>query len=136
MTRLALSILGVDTLIECAEPDTHALVEAACGGMSGSAGRPALRYEISRLSPSSPYVIRRDGWPSVTAKDEAELLWTLDDDVAIEIQKRRPDLYFVHAAVLEARWAGVHAGRRIGHRQVNDRVGAAAIMGLATSAMN
>ena len=37
----------------------------------------------------------------MTAKDEAELLWALDDDVVIEIQKRRPDLYFVHAAVLE-----------------------------------
>jgi hypothetical protein len=101
VTRLALSILGVDTLIECAEPDTHALLEGTYGGMSGVAGRPALRYEIGRLSPSSPYVIRRDGWASVTAKDEAELLWALDDDVAIEIQKRRPDLYFVHAAVLE-----------------------------------
>ena len=101
MPKLSLSILGVDALIECAERDAHALLEAACGGMSGGGENPALRYEVSRLGPASPYVIRRDGGASVTAKDEAELLWALDDDVVIEIQKRRSDLYFVHAAVLE-----------------------------------
>jgi hypothetical protein len=51
-----------------------------------------------------------DGWASVTTRTKPEQ-WALDDDVAIEIQ-RRPDLYFVHAAVLEL-GAGVHAGRRI-----------------------
>ena len=136
MTRLALSILGVDTLIECAEPDTHALLEATYGGMSGVAGRPALRYEIGRLSPSSPYVIRRDGWASVTAKDEAELLWALDDDVVDRDPEAAPRPLLRPRRRAGAGRAGVHAGRRIRHRQVDDRVGAAPSWVAATSAMN
>jgi hypothetical protein len=101
MRKLALSILGVDALIECVDPGTHALLQAACGGMSASAGSPAVRYEVSGLDPTSPYIIRRDGETRASAKDDSEFLWALDGDLAIEIQRRRPDLYFVHAAVLE-----------------------------------
>jgi hypothetical protein len=99
--KLALSVLGVEALIGCVDPDTHALLEATCGGMSASVERPVLRYEVRRRNPSSPYIIRRDGQTRASAHDRAELLWAFDDDLAIEIQRQRPDLYFVHAAVLE-----------------------------------
>ena len=101
MTTLGLSVLRVDAVIDCADPDTHALLEATCGGMLGSAESFDMRYEVGRLDPASPYVIRRDGETRASANDEAGLLWTFDGDFAIEMQRRRPDLYFVHAAVLE-----------------------------------
>jgi hypothetical protein len=101
VTSLALSVLGVDVLIECTESDIHSLLNVMCGGMPRSAGRPTVRYEAGRLDPGGPYVMRRDGQTRASASDAAGLLWAFDGDFAIEIQQRRPDLYFVHAAVLE-----------------------------------
>jgi hypothetical protein len=105
----ALSVLGVDALIECAEPETHALLTVTHGAMRamrtptafGSAAGTAVRYEVGRLNPTSPCVVRRDGETRASARDAARLLWAFEGDLVIEIQRRRPDLYFVHAAVLE-----------------------------------
>ena len=110
MTTQALSVVGIGVVIECAQQASHALLQAAFGGLRGAphAGPErsgALRYEVVGPRPGSAgYVIRRDGQFAGCALDEAELLWLLDGDLAVEIQTRRCDLYFVHAAVLE--WGG------------------------------
>jgi hypothetical protein len=101
LTSLALSVLGVGALIECEGSDTRALLQATCDGMLGQANTPTLRYQVSRASHPSPYVISRDGQRRVSAQDEAELICALDGEVAIDMQNRRADLYFVHAAVVE-----------------------------------
>jgi hypothetical protein len=101
LTKLALSVLGVDAMIECVDPDTLVLLQATCGGMLGSAESLGMRYEVGRVNGTSSYVIRRDDEMRASANDGAGLLWTFDGDFAIEMQRRRPDLYFVHAAVLE-----------------------------------
>ncbi|HXG05479.1 MAG TPA: hypothetical protein VNO23_18955 [Candidatus Binatia bacterium] len=47
-------------------------------------------------------MLRRDGRGRRAAGDVGELVLLLDRDLIIRLQHRRPDLYFVHAAVLEA----------------------------------
>ena len=101
-------MVGVDVVIDCALPGTRELLEAAFRGLQAAPGgtsdlRSALRYEVVGPRPDPAGIpIRRDDQLVGRALDEAELLWLLDGDLAVEIQTRRRDLYFVHAAVLEA----------------------------------
>src|SRR5262249_15342606 len=44
---------------------------------------------------------------SLLASDDGDLLFQLEKEITIEIQKLRPDLYFLHAAVLEYHGLGL-----------------------------
>jgi hypothetical protein len=64
-----------------------------------------LTYEVRDVPRAAPrYVVRRNGEAIGVPLDDAELVWMLDGDLIVELQRRRRDLYFVHAAVLE--WRG------------------------------
>ena len=104
-----LSVLGVDVAFECADRAAHALLQAAFGGLravrwSGCAPARALTYEVFAARTAGGYVVRRNREAIGVALDDAELVWMLDGDLTVELQRRRRDLYFVHAAVLE--WRG------------------------------
>ena len=107
MTTQVLSVVGVDVVIDCAHPGTRELLEAAFGGLqgpreTGAVGHRALRYQVVGPRPDLVgYLLRRDGELVGCPLDDADLVWLLDGDLAVEIQTRRRDLYFVHAAVLE-----------------------------------
>jgi hypothetical protein len=58
-----------------------------------------LTYTVTR--PDGGFRLAGAGEDSVRASDPGELLLRLDQDLIIQLQKRRPDLYFVHAGVLE-----------------------------------
>jgi hypothetical protein len=45
--------------------------------------------------------VSRNGRDLGTAGEPGELLYLLEQDLVVELQKLRPDLYFVHAAALE-----------------------------------
>ena len=102
-------MLGVDIAIHGAFAATHGLFEAAFGGFraergSGTAPAWALNYDVLAGQAPGSWVIRRNGQPFAVSLDDADLVWMLDGDMAVELQRRRNDLYFVHAAVLE--WRG------------------------------
>ena len=101
MPRRLLSVLGIDVVVDCADPVAQVLLSATYGAGGREPPLGVLRYEIARQPSSGAYVVRRDDEPSGRAADVAELLWLFEGDVAVELQKRRADLYFVHAAVLE-----------------------------------
>jgi hypothetical protein len=46
-------------------------------------------------------LLTRDGMQSLAASDPGELLFFFDRDLSTQLQRRRDDLYFIHAAVLE-----------------------------------
>jgi hypothetical protein len=46
-------------------------------------------------------VIFRNGFAPIIGSDDGEFLFLFEKDMTIELQKRRTDLYFLHAAALE-----------------------------------
>ncbi len=63
---------------------------------------PDLDYSVEFSDKSSAIV--RAGQPPLHWADPDELLFLLEKDLTVELQKRRPDLYFLHSAALE--WNG------------------------------
>jgi hypothetical protein len=60
-----------------------------------------ITYRITRPGMREDRLITRDGAYPVLARDDGDFLYMFEKDMTIETQKLRPDLYFVHAAVLE-----------------------------------
>jgi len=86
--------------VRCAESTTQALVAAAYGEMQGDAGPVDLDYAVGRDGAAAAFYITRQGRTALTAQDDGTFLALFDADIAVEMQKLRRDLYFVHAAVL------------------------------------
>jgi hypothetical protein len=61
---------------------------------------PVLEYEVRRRGHSSQFCLGRHGREPITAADEGELLFILEKELTIELQKIRRELYFLHAAAL------------------------------------
>ncbi|HEX9821821.1 MAG TPA: hypothetical protein VGD07_19640 [Methylomirabilota bacterium] len=97
---LSLEILGVKVRIRCAEAETRALVTAHYRPMQRPVDTADLTYTVAR--PRRTWLLARDGVAPVAASDPGELLLLLDQDLIIQLQTLRADLYFVHAAVLES----------------------------------
>jgi hypothetical protein len=93
--------------IGCQEPMSQALVTAAYGPMQGDPGVTDLDYIEGRDGAPASFFVKRAGREPLTAPDDGTFLALLDGDVAIELQKLRPDLYFIHAAVLQRSDAAV-----------------------------
>jgi hypothetical protein len=60
-----------------------------------------LDYIVGRDGVPPAFFIRRAGRGLVPTPDDGTFLAFLDEDIAIELQKLRADLYFIHAAVLK-----------------------------------
>lgn len=100
MDVLTLSVLDQAIRIRCADPTAKSLLSMAYGAMRGIPGGADLEYTVRRdVSPVRFHVVRPEGEP-MEAPDEGTLLALFDADVAIALQRRRPDLYFLHAAAL------------------------------------
>jgi hypothetical protein len=104
-TSLILTILGCPVVIHCTDAEAAALLRANYGGMEG--GHPAgtvLRYTVGRTADTRGFLLQRDGATPQRAADTGALLFLVEKDVTIALQTLRPELYFLHAAVLD--WAG------------------------------
>lgn len=102
---LSLTVLGCQVVIHCTDAETHALLHANYGGMLGGSQAAAdLRYTVGRQADAPVFFLRRAGEGPRLAVDAGALLFVVEHECTIALQRLRPDLYFVHAAVLE--WAG------------------------------
>jgi len=102
---LSLTVLGCHVVIQCTDAEAYALLSANYGGIRrGSQEAAALRYTVGRQAGSRAFFLMRAGEGPLRAADAGELLFLFEKDCTIALQTLRPDLYFVHAAVLE--WAG------------------------------
>lgn len=61
---------------------------------------PDLEYEIRRRGHGSQFCLTRQGHELITASDEGELLFIMEKELTVELQKIRHELYFLHAAAL------------------------------------
>jgi len=101
VATLSLSAVDRSIRVKCQDTEAQALLEANYGSMRGNRGAPDLNYAVGRQKRSSAFFIMREGRTTLRASCDGELLYLLDKDITIELQKLRRDLYFVHAAVLE-----------------------------------
>jgi len=84
------------------------LLEDVYRGVRTEARRADLRYSAGKSDEGgSGFFVEREGRFRATAGDGDEFLALLSDDITIELQKLRPDLYFVHSAVVETKGRAV-----------------------------
>ncbi len=82
----------------------YSLIATKFDSMGSGAGAfpPDLDYSVESSDTSCSII--RDGQSPLHCVDSDELLFLLEKDLTVELQKRRPDLYFLHSAALE--WNG------------------------------
>ena len=97
---LSLLVLGCNVRVQCRDDGVRALLMANYGHMLTSRGPAALQYTVGRQGGSDGFWIGRSGLEPLSASDAGELLFLFEKDLTVEIEKLRPDLYFVHAAVV------------------------------------
>jgi hypothetical protein len=66
----------------------------------GDSQAAQIEYSIHANTKRSTFRITRKGCSPLVASDDAELLYILEKDLTVELQKQRRDLYFLHAAAL------------------------------------
>jgi hypothetical protein len=87
--------------VRCDAPSA-ALASAAFGGlMTEASGQPRRRYEVRRTAEGDGFTIL-DGVTSVSFADADALLFHLDKELTLSLQRHRADLLFVHASVVVA----------------------------------
>ena len=62
---------------------------------------PDLHYRVTDGTTSGEFSLTCNGQSVEDGLDPADLLFTIEKSFTVELQRRRPDLFFLHAAVLE-----------------------------------
>jgi hypothetical protein len=75
---------------------------AAMASPSSAGQPPAVAFRVTRRGPA--FIVSRIGQPPRRASSLADLLSTIERDLTLALQRRRPDLLFLHAAAVE--WRG------------------------------
>jgi hypothetical protein len=99
-TSLSFDFFGVEVEIVTTDPGCRKLLSGDFGFFETRRRNPALRYVVCQAV-DGVFEIVRDTQSSLSASDDGDFLFQLEKEITIEIQKRRPDLYFLHAAVLD-----------------------------------
>ena len=99
VSALSFSFLGVPVTVRCSDPSLRRLF-LACYGPRSRAGRRPLRYAVTRARGVERFILTGPGDHHWRPRGDGDLLYFLDGDLSIQLQKRRPDLYFLHSAVL------------------------------------
>jgi hypothetical protein len=100
--ELRLTACGCTFIVECESERAATFVLAGFGALvskSSEAGRlQGGRYRIE--SSGSGFCVRRADARSRYLDDPGSLLSDLDTELTLTLQRRRPDLYFLHAAAM------------------------------------
>ena len=100
MSVIDLSVFDCDIRVECGDRQAESLLNSNYGWFKQSVQDPQINYRITREDGGEGRLITRNGACPELARDDGEFLYMFEKDMTIETQKLRPDLYFVHAAVL------------------------------------
>ena len=96
-------LLGCTIRVECAEAGAHEWARGSFGFAEVPAGTPDLSYRIHLESGVDGWGLERDGEAVATAGSAAGILGWLDQDLTVQLQRQRRDLYFLHSATLAKR---------------------------------
>ncbi len=110
MTQLRFSLFGQHVTVGCETDEAGALLEAvyrACVVTDEPPpGSPGLAYRVGGEADGA-FLIRRGGVDLPHSANAGLFLFYFEQDLVIELQKRRRDLYFLHAAALEREGRGL-----------------------------
>jgi len=98
---LSLTILGRNIRVQCEDAEARTLLVANYGHMQGKLEAADLNYTVGRQKGSPAFFVRREGQEPLMASDNGEFLYLFEEDMEVELQRLRRDLYFVHSAALE-----------------------------------
>jgi hypothetical protein len=103
----ALSACDCTFVIECPDDEVAGLVDVVFGGLlvrsASASAAVGPSYHIERDGAEHAFRVR-DGDGSVTRLKNADsLLFHLDKSLTLALQRRRPDLFFLHAAAVALR---------------------------------
>ena len=99
METLDFEVVATRVRIRCLDRTSADLFRAAYGHLSAALSEPQLEYSIAELDPDR-FRMERNGARFADVSGAGRLLAIFDDDLVIALQLLRPDLYFLHAAVL------------------------------------
>ena len=103
---LTLKILNHEILLRCDDPIAARCLSANFAAMamdeSVAVAHPRITYSVRTGHDS--YSLTRSGKRRVEVANPGDLLYAIEKDLTVWLQRRRPDLYFLHAAVVE--WHG------------------------------
>lgn len=99
---LSLRVLGRRVRVDCASAELARTVRANFGALIAECGpEPAdLHYTAGRRGDAGSYVLGRRGRRALVAPDLGTLLFHLEKDLTVGLQRLRPELLFLHAAAL------------------------------------
>ncbi len=99
---LFLSVCGCTVSVSCFDPEARQWLAAGYGRMLvPHGGAAAVVYHVRRDDGNALVCSREDPAEPWVAQDAADFLYCFDKNLGIELQRRRPDLFFVHAAAVE-----------------------------------
>lgn len=101
--EIVLSVCGRTVQISCPDPEAYRLLVAGYGRMAATAcaSVPAISYRVERGAAEGSLCISRAGACTLISRNDSDFLFLFEKDLTIELQYQRPDLFFVHAAVVE-----------------------------------
>ena len=94
-------ILGQRVRIDCVVPAVRTLLTANFGAMAVSDFDEPPDLQCTVKCTGRAYSIAREGQDPLTAEGLSDLLFLLEKDVIVELQKRRSELLFLHSAAVE-----------------------------------
>ena len=99
--KLVFRVIGCDVAIDCRDPSAAELILANYGAMQVERVYDSdLEYKVWRRRNGSGFCLARRRHDPKSAVDDGELLFMLEKELTIELQKIRRELYFLHAAAL------------------------------------
>jgi hypothetical protein len=99
-------VLGQHVRVECHDSALTQLMIANFGAMAVADmdSPPDLAYAVQGRGASSSFSLVRQGEAVLEGTGPSDFLCLLEQDITVELQRRRPGLFFLHSAAIE--WKG------------------------------
>ena len=104
---LSFLILGQRVHVDCSDPWLRHVVTANFAAMSTpiEGTCPDLHYCVTKGTRPETISLSCQGRVVRTNADRGDLLFLLEEHITVELQRRRADLFFLHAAAID--WQGI-----------------------------
>jgi hypothetical protein len=106
MRHLQIKVLDTGISVASACPDAYELLRGNFAAMDRTSAPADLCFDVERPAQGG-YTIRTPESGVLSCPDTGDLLYQLEGEITVTLQRRRPDLFFLHAAALEHKGRGV-----------------------------
>ena len=103
---LTFLILGQRVRVECPDPVFRQYLTVNFGAMAAPHDDvpPDLHYRVERSDTTASFSLMCAGAEACAGIDPDDILFVLEKEIVVALQKKRADLFFLHSAALE--WQG------------------------------